>query len=221
MCEFRRAISDSGTYCEGCPSLQTLQLQPGASDSEIKAAFRALVKRWHPDLFEGDLGARASAEEKLRTVIAAFRGLTSPSCRNAEPERILESFTIGSSRKDVLTVQGIPTASSRDTFEYGASKVFFIGDKVVGWENAPVRFRLNVQLRPAHQVEETLHYFAKGSTRDQVLAIQGTPTGFSFNSLEYGLSKVHFKDGRVTSWEDNPPWIALKVRGGREAKGPA
>jgi DnaJ domain len=210
MCEFHRTIDD-GTHCDGCPALQTLHLQSGASDQEIKAAYRALVKRWHPDLFEGDPEGKASAEEKLRTVITAFRELTSPHCGDFEPEPILENFTIGSSRKEVLTVQGIPTASSPDTFEYGASKVFFIGDKVVGWQNAPLRIRLNVELRPSHPVEETLHYFAIGSTRDQVLAVQGTPTAFSFNTLEYGLSKVHFKDGRVVSWENVPPWIALKV----------
>ncbi|MGA7524814.1 MAG: J domain-containing protein [Acidobacteriaceae bacterium] len=212
MCEFHRTIDGGGTHCDGCPALLTLNLQPCASDLEIKASYRALVKRWHPDLFEGDPKARVSAEEKLRTIIAAFRQLTSPQCRDSEPETILENFTIGSTRKDVLTVQGIPTASSPDIFEYGASRVFFSGDKVVGWENAPVRFRLNVQLRPAHPVAGTLHYFGIGSTRDQVLAIQGTPTAFSFNTLEYGLSKVHFKDGMVTSWESAPPWIALKVQ---------
>jgi DnaJ domain len=212
MCGPRSTIDDSGTHCDGCAALQALNLQAGASDHEIKAAYRTLVKVWHPDLFEGDPEARKLAEEKVRTVIAAFRMLTSPRCHDTRPETILENFTIGSTKKDVLTVQGIPTASSPDTFEYGASKVFFSGDKVIGWENAPVWVHLHVELRPAHPVDGTTHYFSKGSTRDEVLAVQGTPTGFSYNTLEYGLSKVHFRDGRVTSWENAAPWIALKVQ---------
>jgi hypothetical protein len=57
-----------------------------------------------------------------------------------------------------------------------------------------------------------MHHFTIGSTRDEVLAVQGTPTGFSYNTFEYGTSKVHFRDGRVASWENTPAWIPLKVQ---------
>ena len=216
-CEFGTNLGNGSAQCAGCAALQALNLKLGASNEEIKAAYRTLVKAWHPDLFEYDKDARTTAEAKMRTVIAAFRVLSSQVCRdsrcgrNPEPFTI-DYFTIGSSRKDVQAVQGIPTAYSPDTFEYGASKVFFVGDKVVGWENAPLWVHLNVQLRPAHSVDATMHYFAKGSTKDEVLAIQGTPTGFSYNTFEYGSSSVHFKDGRVTSWESNSAWIPLKMR---------
>jgi outer membrane protein assembly factor BamE (lipoprotein component of BamABCDE complex) len=216
-CEFGTNLDNGSAQCAGCAALQALNLQQGASDEEIKAAYRMLVKVWHPDLFEGDKHAKTSAEEKIRTVIAAFRVLSSQVCNDSRsgtsPECVtVDYFTIGSTRKDVQAVQGIPTAYSPDTFEYGASKVFFVADKVVGWENAPLWVHLNVQLRPAHSVDGTMHYFAKGSTKDEVLAIQGTPTGFSFNTFEYGTSRVHFKDGRVTSWENVSAWIPLKVR---------
>lgn len=216
-CEFGTNLDDGSAQCDGCRAFEALNLKQGASNEEIKAAYRTLVKSCHPDLFEADKSARTSAEEKIRTVIAAFRVLSSQVCNDSRSGKspdysTIDYFTIGSTRKDVQAVQGIPTAYSPDTFEYGASKVFFVGDKVVGWENAPLWVHLNVQLRPAHSVDGTMHYFAKGSTKDEVLAIQGTPTAFSYNTFEYGASRIHFKDGRVTSWENVSGWISLKVR---------
>ena len=52
----------------------------------------------------------------------------------------------------------------------------------------------------------TSPYYTKGSTKDEVLSIQGTPTSFSeFGSTEtwyYGASYVEFKNGIVHSWSD-------------------
>jgi hypothetical protein len=211
-CECGKKIDEYSADCAKCAALQALNLEKGATDKEIKTAYRLLVKVWHPDLFESDNQAKASAEEKLRTIIEAFRLLSSQPCDNSSPGIIPEYFTIGSTKKEVLAVQGIPTAYSPDTFEYGRSKVFFVGDKVVGWEDAPLWIHLNVQLRPGHPVDERMHYFTIGSTRDEVLAVQGTPTGFAYNTYEYGTSKVHFRDGRVASWENAPASIPLKAQ---------
>ena len=211
-CECGKKIDEYSADCAKCAALQALNLEKGATDKEIKTAYRLLVKVWHPDLFESDNQAKASAEEKLRTIIEAFRLLSSQPCDNSSPGIIPEYFTIGSTKKEVLAVQGIPTAYSPDTFEYGRSKVFFAGEKVVGWEDAPIWIHLNVQLRPGHAVDERMHHFTIGSTRDEVLAVQGTPTGFSYNTYEYGTSKVHFRDGRVASWENAPASIPLKAQ---------
>ncbi len=54
-------------------------------------------------------------------------------------------------------------------------------------------------------------YFTVGSTRDEVLAVQGTPTVFSDSAFVYGYSTVFFQSGRVVSWDissQNP----LRVR---------
>ena len=212
LCECGNKIDEYSTQCARCAALQALNLEKGATDKDIKTAYRLLVKVWHPDLFESDKQAKASAEEKMCTIISAFRLLSSQPCDNSWPEIRPEYFTIGSTKKEVLTVQGIPTAYSHDIFEYGHSKVFFAGEKVVGWEDAPIWIHLNVQLRPGHVVDGSKHHFTIGSTRDEVLAVQGTPTGFSYNTFEYGTSKVHFRGGRVASWEDTPAWIPLKVQ---------
>jgi hypothetical protein len=52
-------------------SLQTLDLEEGASKDEIKARFKELVKRHHPDLNGGQRGA----EDRLREVIQAYNYL--------------------------------------------------------------------------------------------------------------------------------------------------
>ncbi|MFY9745366.1 MAG: J domain-containing protein [Acidobacteriaceae bacterium] len=212
LCECGSKIDEYSNLCARCAALQALNLASGATDKDIKTAYRLLVKVWHPDLFESDKRAKASAEEKMCNIIAAFRLLSSRPCDSSSPGIIPEFFTIGSTKNEVLAVQGVPTAYSPDTFEYGRSKVFFVGDKVVGWEDAPLWIHLNVRLRPCHAVDGGMHYFTIGSTRDEVLAVQGTPTGFSHNTFEYGTSKVHFRDGRVSSWDNSPAWIPLKVQ---------
>jgi hypothetical protein len=49
----------------------------------------------------------------------------------------LASYTYGSSKDVVLTVQGTPTAFTEDKFEYGRSAVFFHNNRVVSWKEDP------------------------------------------------------------------------------------
>ena len=49
----------------------------------------------------------------------------------------LASYTVGSSKDVVLTVQGTPTAFTEDKFEYGRSVVYFRNDRVVSWKEDP------------------------------------------------------------------------------------
>ena len=48
-----------------------LDLDPGASDEEVKRACRDLTKVWHPDRFGNDPRLRQKAEEKLKAVLEA------------------------------------------------------------------------------------------------------------------------------------------------------
>lgn len=49
-------------------SYRLLDLDPRASDEEVKRAHRDLMKVWHPDRFGDDLSLRRRAEEKLKTI---------------------------------------------------------------------------------------------------------------------------------------------------------
>jgi hypothetical protein len=66
-------------------------------------------------------------------------------------------------------------------------------------------------MRPSRPVRTTKGYFTVGSTKDEVLAVQGTPTEFRDRVWQYGKSLVLFSGDRVTSWDVEPD-SPLKVR---------
>ena len=111
-------------------------------------------------------------------------------------------FTVGSTKEEVLAVQGTPSEFTDSTFTYGYSRVHFRGDRVTTWEDRQTN-PLRVKLLPTAGIERKT-YFTVGSTKDEVLAVQGTPTEFTDSTFTYGYSEVHFRDDRVTTWEDRP-----------------
>jgi hypothetical protein len=54
-------------------------------------------------------------------------------------------------------------------------------------------------------------YFTVGSTRDDVIRVQGTPDKVTAGVFGYGLSQVYFRNGRVNSWHSDPG-TPLKAR---------
>ena len=56
---------------------ETLGVEPSAPAEDIKRAYRALVKRWHPDKNPGD----PQAEAKIRDINAAWDELSTPERR--------------------------------------------------------------------------------------------------------------------------------------------
>jgi tetratricopeptide (TPR) repeat protein len=60
---------------------EILELLPGASMEEIKAAYHRLAKQWHPDRFSGD--AKAAAEDRFRMLTESFNALKDPDKRRA------------------------------------------------------------------------------------------------------------------------------------------
>ncbi len=53
----------------------TLGLATGVSPEQIKRAYLVLVKRWHPDQFANEPEQQKLAEEKMRTINAAYEAL--------------------------------------------------------------------------------------------------------------------------------------------------
>jgi curved DNA-binding protein CbpA len=64
---------------------EILELLPGASLEEIKAAYHRLAKQWHPDRFSGD--TKAAAEDRFRMLTEAFNALKDPEKRRAYEEQ--------------------------------------------------------------------------------------------------------------------------------------
>ena len=54
-------------------------------------------------------------------------------------------------------------------------------------------------------------YFTVGSTKDEVLALQGTPERFTETSFYYGTSEVRFEQGHVTSWYNGQPRLKVPL----------
>jgi DnaJ domain len=153
------------------------------------------------------------APRRMEPVAAKPRQVVSLTTQKQEPPSIAAkgmrpavsvskpaTFTVGSSKSEVLAVQGMPTSASAHLWEYRGSRVYFRNDRVTHWETWP-RSPLKVELRPSVPVDTSRNYFTVGSTKDEVLAIQGTPTAFTDRVWEYGLSRVYFRNGRVTRWE--------------------
>jgi|GEM_PF-1299251 len=109
-------------------------------------------------------------------------------------------FTLGSTKEEVVAVQGEPDSRSEHAFEYGISRVFFQNNRVTSWKSYSVA-PLRVKLSPAHGSRDS---FTLGSSRDAVIAAQGTPDEYSEGRFGYGLSSVSFEQGRVKAWRIDP-----------------
>ena len=62
--------------CRGVAALRTLGLSRTATSEEVKTAFRALAKKWHPDRHQG--ASKVRAEEQFKEVQQAYQLLSGP-----------------------------------------------------------------------------------------------------------------------------------------------
>jgi hypothetical protein len=110
-------------------------------------------------------------------------------------------FTLGSTKGEVLAIQGPPTSSSASVWEYNGSRVYFRDGLVWRWEIWPGS-PLKARLYPSTALQQIPEYFTVGSTKDEVLAVQGSPTRFTERVWDYGQARVYFEHGRVSRWEE-------------------
>ncbi|MGO9775922.1 MAG: J domain-containing protein [Terracidiphilus sp.] len=73
--------------------------------------------------------------------------------------------------------------------------------------------KANAATHPAQPATVKLKpYLTVGSTRDEVLAQQGTPTASTEDKLVYGTSELYLKDGRVIGWRIDPFSSPIRVK---------
>ena len=117
-----------------------------------------------------------------------------------------DCFTIGSTKEEVLAIQGTPEDYG-DTFRYGTAGVEFQNGRVAGWWHFGGSRRLKVKLPPKQNAYDR-KYFTIGSTKHEVLAVLGTPEDCDTNyratpddaRFGYDGFDVYFRNDRVTEW---------------------
>jgi len=55
---------------------EILEIKPGASQTEIKQAYKRLGKKWHPDLFFNNPKLQLQAQEKFKKINEAYKKLS-------------------------------------------------------------------------------------------------------------------------------------------------
>jgi len=86
--------------------------------------------------------------------------------------------------------------------DYGNSKLYFDGGVVIGWRIDPSS-PVHVKLWPDVTADPDLQSFGMGSTKNEVIIAQGTPTTYSQSMFGYGKSEVYFQYGRVVGWKND------------------
>jgi hypothetical protein len=111
-------------------------------------------------------------------------------------------FTVGSTLGEVYAVQGVPASIENGVWHYGKSSVYFADGLVTSWEEDPDSpLKTSLLSRPPPRTAVT---YTIGSTKAEVRAAEGSPLVETTALWDYGLSKVHFRDDRVTGWESSP-----------------
>ena len=126
----------------------------------------------------------------------------SPSNKNRsreQPKYFLPGSTIG----EVIAAQGPPTKMENNIWHYGESRVHFRDGRVTHWDENEAN-PLKARLVATASVPSNATHFGIGSTKADVRAAQGSPMLETDTMWDYGNSRVYFKNGRVTSWEESP-----------------
>ena len=128
----------------------------------------------------------------------------------AHPKGAQPYVTSGLSPIEVLSALGKPTSSTGEKMLYQGSEIDFKNGQVSGWKidpKAPIR----VKLWPDSPPVPGLTTFGVGSSKSDVITLQGTPTLFSDNEFGYGSSLVFFKNNHVVGWKEDPASVRLRV----------
>jgi curved DNA-binding protein CbpA len=127
------------------------------------------------------------------------------------PARILPFITVDMTKDEVIAIAGPPISSTGDEIAYKGSELHFEDGKLVGWKIDPATSPMRVKLWPDAAVDTSLKYFSVGSTKNDVLVVQGTPTTLAQGKFAYGASEIYFQNNRVVSWKNDPASVPLRA----------
>jgi hypothetical protein len=124
--------------------------------------------------------------------------------------KIRPYITADLTQQEVEEIQGQPTQATANKLVYQKSEIYFRANHLSGWKIDPST-PLRVKLWPDSAVDPDLRTFTVGSSKNEVLVVQGTPTVFSDDKFGYGHSEVYFDKNRVVGWRNDPTTVPLRV----------
>jgi hypothetical protein len=180
-------------------ALKETQDTPQTSGQDLKyAAVKKQIQKIDRELEEHN-EALSQPPDKVATLPSPQRSVS----RNY--------FTIGSSKEEVQAVQGTPTSIVGDTWYYGYSTVSFYNGKVRGYSDTSRNLRVKMAPQIGSESKLTSDYFTLGSTKDDVLAVQGTPTSIVGDTWYYSYSTISFYNGRVRGYSNTSKNLRVTV----------
>lgn len=120
-------------------ALRLLGVDSGSTAEEVRAAYRELVKVWHPDRFQDDPGLQTRAEEELKKINAAYdlirahqaRALEMPSDASVDGDNTAASWAPPVEPAPVVGVHTGPSMASQPTGRAGWVLVWVLGSAVL------------------------------------------------------------------------------------------
>jgi curved DNA-binding protein CbpA len=154
--------------------------------------------------------AQLSAPEQAPATKAETRAKTRPATAAIADRGAKPYLTAGLTPMEVISILGNPMSSSGERMFYQGSEIDFKNGQVAGWK-IDSKSAIRVKLWPDRPLAPGTVSFSIGSSKSDVIALQGTPNMFSDNEFHYGGSVVFFQNDHVVSWKEDPASAPLRV----------
>ncbi|CAN5819051.1 hypothetical protein BH10BAC2_BH10BAC2_27010 [soil metagenome] len=149
--------------------------------------------------------------------------LETPNVGSIEPEDTEDYFTVGSSKKTVLRIQGDPTRmetySDHEEWFYPEGTIDFADDKVTDFSNPDNRLKIKM-INESERSTNPTAYFTIGSPKKGVLRVQGQPTRTETYSDHdewfYPEGTIDFVDDKVRDFNNPDKRLKIKLLDERE-----
>jgi hypothetical protein len=138
--------------------------------------------------------------QTVLTAIVREKDMTLAEPEETSPDRSF--FSLGSSKKEVLRVQGKPSKVYGQTWVYGLSDVTFKEGRVWRYHNFDGTLQVQIVPSPSAANDYSPQSFSLGSSKDEVVRVQGAPTRVEGNKWSYGFGEIYFKDGVVIGFNN-------------------